>query len=547
VQLEEEILKKLNKIYGKYLATQGLPVWGAIAKTAQGDYRVLYVDDDGKLVVSASISGTVDVSDRWARQLGQIDIARYLGSAVGLTNPLHSQIVYGGAVIDPRSIRALLSSDVVTAYGSQTQAMLQRATTYDLLVQLRNAGVEIDPRSIRALAKATDEVYSVLRTDAGVAYDSRDRSWNLGASDVPDLSDRAARLLGRVYGSQGQQLLQRALTYESVVQLSHQGSEYDARQIRALTSSDVVDVSDKATRLLGVIYGSQAQQLLQRATTYDLIVQLRSAGVEIDPRSIRALVKTTDELYSVLRTDAGVAYDARQIRSLISTDVITAYGSQAQALLQRATTYDLLVQLRNAGAEIDPRDVSDRANRLLGVVYGSQAQALLQRATTYDLIVQLRSAGSEIDPRAVLGSQSQQLQQRASSYDLLVAIRQAGSELSATNPIFSSITDITKVVTATYLAPTALGAGGTATIVNAPGVGYKLRLKGIQISVDATTRIDLRWGTTAWRSYYLSANGSIERNFVSENVEGGDNVALTLLSSAAANVTASATTETLAV
>jgi len=111
-----------------------------------------------------------------------------------------------------------------------------------------------------------------------------------------------------------------------------------------------------------------------------------------------------------------------------------------------------------------------------------------------------------------------------------------------------SITDITKVVSPTYLAPVQPGANGTQTIVPAPGSGYKLRLKGIQISVDGATRIDLRWGTTAFRSYYLPANGTIERNFVHENIEGGNNQALTLLCSAAnVYVTASAETETLAI
>jgi len=450
--------KELADLLATY-QSGGIVVYGQI-ESLPGTYAKILVKSDGTVKVEGitTVSGSVDISDRWARQLGQVDIARYLGSTIGLSNPLHDQIVVSGAVIDPRNIRSLLSSDIVTAYGSQAQALLQRATTYDLIVQLRSAGAEIDPRSIRALLKTTDEIYSVLRTDAGVAYDARDRSWNLGASDIPDLSDRAARLLGRVYGSQGQQLLQRALTYESIVQLSHQGTEYDARQIRALTSADVVDISDKAARLLGIIYGSVGQ-LQQRAVSGDVYVQLRTAGVE---------------------------YDARDI-----------YGSQGQQILQRASTYDLIVQLRSAGVEIDPRQV-----------LGSQTQ-LQQRATTYDLLVQLRHAGTEIDPRL--------------------------------------IQDVQKVVTPSYLAPTALGAGGTATIKTAPGAGYKLRLKGIQISVDAATRIDLRWGTTAWRSYYLPANGSIERNFISENVEGGDNQALTLLSSAAANVTASASTETLAV
>jgi len=53
VTLQEEILKKLNKISGKFLQTQGLPVWGTIVRTAQGDFRVILVDDDGKLVASS--------------------------------------------------------------------------------------------------------------------------------------------------------------------------------------------------------------------------------------------------------------------------------------------------------------------------------------------------------------------------------------------------------------------------------------------------------------------------------------------------------------
>ncbi|PIN72769.1 hypothetical protein COV21_01165, partial [Candidatus Woesearchaeota archaeon CG10_big_fil_rev_8_21_14_0_10_45_5] len=266
---EERLLQQLLDRY----QSLGIIVWGEV-EGAPGTYAKVLVKSDGTVKVEGvtTISGDVDVSDRWARQLGQVDIARYLGSAIGSANPLHSQIVYGGVVIDPRSIRALVSSDVVTVYGSQAQALLQRATTYDLVVQLRSGGVEIDPRDrnwtisetltvqatdldIRNLVKTQDEVYAVLRTDLGVAYDARDRSWNLGASDVPDLSDRAARLLGKVYGNQDV-LQQRLTTKELYVQISHQGTEKDPTQIRALTSSDIVTA-----------YGSQTQALLQRATT----------------------------------------------------------------------------------------------------------------------------------------------------------------------------------------------------------------------------------------------------------------------------------------
>jgi hypothetical protein len=53
VTLQEEILKKINKIYGKFMATQGLPIWGVVTKTAQGSFRVILVDDDGKLLASS--------------------------------------------------------------------------------------------------------------------------------------------------------------------------------------------------------------------------------------------------------------------------------------------------------------------------------------------------------------------------------------------------------------------------------------------------------------------------------------------------------------
>lgn len=424
----EELLRSLNRLSGKFQKDVGIVIWGQVQGAPAGTYAKILVDADGTLRFdgTTTISGTVDVSDRWNRQLGEVDIERYLGLAVGAANPLHSQIVVSGAVIDPRVTRALTSSDDVTAYGSQVQALLQRASTYDLIVQLRSAGVEIDPRSIRALAKATDELYSVLKTDAGIAYDARDRSWTLGTSDIIT-----------AYGSQTQALLQRATTYDLLVAIRQAGAELStsnplfSRPVDAagntprfvkfgdswapLTDRSLVmmgvasgsvnvvqidadghlkthlisasqveinpatedgnlalilaqldsktstlfksgqnigntgfnvnnfpsgfnvnnfpstyDVLDRAARLLGVVYGSQGQQLKQTATNYNAQVELATGAT---------------------------LYDARQTRALTSSDIITAYGSQIQALLQRATTYDLIVQLRTAGAEYDARQI----------------------------------------------------------------------------------------------------------------------------------------------------------------------------------------------
>jgi len=54
---------------------------------------------------------------------------------------------------------------------------------------------------------------------------------------------------------------------------------------------DPRDVSDRAARLLGKVYGDQGV-LTQRGASLDLYVQLRNAGSEIDPRDIRTLVSS---------------------------------------------------------------------------------------------------------------------------------------------------------------------------------------------------------------------------------------------------------------
>jgi hypothetical protein len=170
----------------------------------------------------------------------------------------------GGGVIDPRQIRALTSSDVVSAVQSGTWTVgrtwsLGKATdgvsakvdenilgfqflateptplTADtpnlyarvdaykrLLVAAVQSGtwninavtsitnpvtVQATDLDIRNLSKTLDEVYAVLRTDAGAAYDARDRNWSLSTTERTPL------------GSQGQPLQQNATTYELQVDL----------------------------------------------------------------------------------------------------------------------------------------------------------------------------------------------------------------------------------------------------------------------------------------------------------------------------------------
>jgi hypothetical protein len=63
---------------------------------------------------------------------------------------------------------------------------------------------------------------------------------SIAATIAADITDRAARLLGVIYGSQGQQLKQTATNFNLQSELFTGATAYDARQTRALTSTDVV-------------------------------------------------------------------------------------------------------------------------------------------------------------------------------------------------------------------------------------------------------------------------------------------------------------------
>jgi hypothetical protein len=122
------------------------------------------------------------------------------------------------------------------------------------------------------------------------------------------------------------------------------GSKY---QIRALTSADVVDVSDRAARLLGVVYGSQGQQLKQTATNYNTQVELATGAT---------------------------LYDARQIRALTSSDTVTAVqatGSNLHTVIDSGTITTITNAVKtNADGTIDAGTAP--ANSLIvGGIYNS--------------------------------------------------------------------------------------------------------------------------------------------------------------------------------
>lgn len=83
--------------------------------------------------------------------------------------------------------------------------------------KLRYNDKTIDPRQIRVLAFDTDSI-DISGSDITIS----------GTSDV-NVTDRADRLLGYIYGSQDSRLQQRSITSELLVQLANEGIQIDPR------------------------------------------------------------------------------------------------------------------------------------------------------------------------------------------------------------------------------------------------------------------------------------------------------------------------------
>ena len=152
-----------------------------------------------------------------------------------------------------------------------------------------------------------------------------------------------------------------------------------------------IDVSDRAARLLGRVYGNTAQ--LQQLTPADVLANPANLlGVGAFPHLWNVAAARWNRWREGALVGAGLTDPIDRAARLLGI----IYGDVGQ-LAQRAATRDLYVQLRSAGAEIDPRDVTDRAARLLGVIYGSQAQQLQQKVGTFQLLTE--DTGLNTNPR----------------------------------------------------------------------------------------------------------------------------------------------------
>ncbi len=192
-----------------YLAQAGVgPVqWNAFHLTNKNAAAVAIVDGTGNQITTFPISGNVGVTGTVAvTESGTWNVNQAIGVA---------------------------GFEKITD-GTNTAAVKAAST----------AAVAADPSLVVALSPnsplpAGTNVIGHVVVDSG----SITVSGSVSVSNFPstvDVTDRAARLLGIVYGSQSQQLKQTATNFNLQVELATGGTLYDARQIRALTSADVV-------------------------------------------------------------------------------------------------------------------------------------------------------------------------------------------------------------------------------------------------------------------------------------------------------------------
>jgi len=300
--------------------------------------KIVAVNPDGSNIGGGG--GPVDVSDRAARLLGIV-----YGSGGQLQQNanlnLKTELYVGAAAIDPRSIRTLSAAafDSVQAVGSAGAILAQRAGTNELETEVQ--------RWLGSVAPTVGSKISANSIPVVIASDQ-------GAVSA-DVSDRAARLLGVVatvtsltqmngvaiqmgFGVRTAGTQRVTIATDDVVPVT--GTFWQATQPVSIAAA--VDVSDRAARLLGRVYGSQGQQITQTATNFNLQSEIAVGGALIDPRSIRAL--TASDVVSA------------QVTSLIPGSGATNLGKAEDAahtsgdigVLSLYVRNDALVDLTNA-------------------------------------------------------------------------------------------------------------------------------------------------------------------------------------------------------
>jgi hypothetical protein len=167
-----------------------------------------------------------------------------------------------------------------------------------------------------------------------------------GTSATWDTSDRAARLLGVVYGSQGQQLQQSATNFNAYAELRTGATAYDARQIRALTSADVATANQGTANSAA---NGWPVKLTDGTNTAGVAADNGQAAATNRVPILPAIALATPPAAATTGRDAALLTDLHRIQytSQMPTDV-ASYVASKQGLASAASATDIAVLSGNA-------------------------------------------------------------------------------------------------------------------------------------------------------------------------------------------------------
>lgn len=244
-------------------------------------------------------------------------------------------ITGGNAAAAPTGSAVPASADYL---GFNLAGNLIGVSAANPLPVVQTAAIDVSDRLARLLGHVTVDNASLAVT--GTFFQAT-QPVSLAATISDDVVDRAARLLGHV-------------TVDNAA-IAVTGTFFQATQPVSIAAA--VDVSDRAARLLGVVYGSQGQQIKQTATNFNSQVELATGGTLYDARQTRAL------------TSSDVVTAAQTTASNLNATVV--FPSAQHVIIDSATLGTVTVAgtvTANQGGAPWSDDVTDRAARLLGHV-----------------------------------------------------------------------------------------------------------------------------------------------------------------------------------
>lgn len=213
---------------------------------------------------------------------------------------------------DVQQTRALTAADVVTAVASDA-----------------NFGATVTPKAA-SVWDISDRVGRALGVIASITA-------------AVDFSDRAARLVGRIYGSQGQQLLQTAVNFNSQVEIAVGAALVDPRAIRALTNADVVKAQLQDNAGTAVTVGQKAAaSSLPVVLASDASGGTQASALYIRPRKLvtyRALYRLAARPYAL-------------------SSAFAAAGRKQFATIHHAAAATKLVKLRHVWVAVESSSVA---------------------------------------------------------------------------------------------------------------------------------------------------------------------------------------------